>query len=807
MAKPSKPIVKKEVKSVSPVPKKIVKKKPFFNGLQSPSLLLKAIVIRFKAGFRYLITSPVAQLKGFSLDSFTNSNSAIYRLAFVTMIVFSILIMPVLSFDYGLTWDEKIQRDYGKEIIEYYASGKKDTSLFDQTKHLYNTMLYYGCSFDVLTGIVHDKLAPTSDEFELRHIINSLFGIFMMIYTALIARFLGNWRAACLAFIFCMLSPSLFGHSMNNPKDIPFAASYIFTIYFMLRFLKQLPQAHIKNLFFMAIGIGWTVSTRAGGIILIAFLGLFIGLLWLYQIKKSGISSAFGQIKRYAVYFSITSIAGYFIGLIIWPYGQRAPLTNPMKALKSLSNVNYLHTYENFDGLRIYMSNVPWYYTIKWISIGTPLFILIGLAIAIGGFAQMKKKINYWFIGLLTFIFVFPIFYIVYKNSMVYNGWRHFLFVYLSLVIIAALSWEYLLSNSNIKWVKIGAGVVLLGLLAKVGFWMVKNHPNQYIYFNELIGGTEGAKGNYEMDYYSNTVKQAVYWLVENEKLQHKKVKLVSNNELLTVTNYTTKIADSIQVVWTRDYERYKQDWDYAIFTTRTFSPSQLKNGYFPPKGTIHTIDVEGVPVCAIVKRLNKLTSQGYSFSSKFQYDQALPFYLQAIEADSTDEEAIRMSGLCLLNLGKPDEALYYIDKSIALNPEGFMAYYLKAFYYLGKEDVEKAENFFKISIKNRINNGDAHAELGSIYLEKGLSSMAIDSYLKALEFGNTQARTFTNLGVAYINNQNYETALNYLNAAINKDPSYLPAYKSMAECFERYGDMETAARIRARMAQIQQGG
>jgi tetratricopeptide (TPR) repeat protein len=280
-------------------------------------------------------------------------------------------------------------------------------------------------------------------------------------------------------------------------------------------------------------------------------------------------------------------------------------------------------------------------------------------------------------------------------------------------------------------------------------------------------------------------------------------VKLVSNNELLTVTHYTEKISDSIQVVWTRDYERYKQDWDYAIFTTRTFSPSQLKNGFYPPKGTIKTIDVDGVPICAIVKRPDKFLSDGYALSSKNRYAEALPYFDKATQSDPNNEEGYRMAGLCLLNLGRQEDALKVIEKSVELNPEGFMSYYLKAFYYLDKKDPDTAEKYFKISIQNRINNGDAHAELGNIYLDKGLTAMALESYKKSIEFGNTQPRTYTNMGVAYINVENYETAISLFNLAINKDPGYLPAYESMATCFERLGDLETANRIKARIAEL----
>jgi hypothetical protein len=45
---------------------------------------------------------------------------------------------------------------------------------------------------------------------------------------------------------------------------------------------------------------------------------------------------------------------------------------------------------------------------------------------------------------------------------------------------------------------------------------MISNHPNQYIYFNELYGGVEKAFGYYELDYYQNSGKVGTDWIKEN---------------------------------------------------------------------------------------------------------------------------------------------------------------------------------------------------------------------------------------------------------------------------------------------------
>ncbi len=43
-----------------------------------------------------------------------------------------------------------------------------------------------------------------------------------------------------------LASPRFIGHAMNNPKDIPFAAAYVFTLYYIVRFQAEAPRVSRK---------------------------------------------------------------------------------------------------------------------------------------------------------------------------------------------------------------------------------------------------------------------------------------------------------------------------------------------------------------------------------------------------------------------------------------------------------------------------------------------------------------------------------------------------------------------------------
>jgi hypothetical protein len=78
------------------------------------------------------------------------------------------------------------------------------------------------------------------------------------------------------------------------------------------------------------------------------------------------------------------------------------------------------------------------------------------------------------------------------------------------IVTIAAIMLDRL-----IDWPKARlAQRALLTVLVLYGVYhaslMVRLHPNQYIYYNAFIGGTDGAAGNFKLDYWANSYAETV---------------------------------------------------------------------------------------------------------------------------------------------------------------------------------------------------------------------------------------------------------------------------------------------------------
>jgi hypothetical protein len=71
--------------------------------------------------------------------------------------------------------------------------------------------------------------------------------------------------------------------------------------------------------------------------------------------------------------------------------------------------------------------------------------------------------------------------------------------------------------------------VLLAAGLVNVLAFDVRFHPNQAIYFNELVGGPRGAFAKFDMDYWGNCVLQAVAWSAETARLSGRPITISGN--------------------------------------------------------------------------------------------------------------------------------------------------------------------------------------------------------------------------------------------------------------------------------------
>ncbi len=757
---------------------------PQFNRLAE--ILKTALTARLNWFVLAPLKGPFAQAKP--------GNAPINRLAFVIILLAAIVLLPKLSFDYGISWDAKRHNIYGYEMLKYFDTDGEDKTALSETSST-NEFRYYGEHFNVISAWLNTYVKPWG-EFETRHFLNALYGLLAMLFAALAAKEIGGWRAGVFALLFIIFSPVFFGHSMNNPTDIPFAAGCAMALYYLIKVLRNLPAPKFAYLLWCGIGIGVAIGARIGGIVFYAYAGLFIGLSWLGYMRKNGWNNAFKSVIPYLMSGITIIVVAHLVGISLWPFGQEEWLTNWYVALKkSTSSEFFTYNHELFEGVRMYMANVPWYYLPWFIIINSPLFVLVGFVLLLALAFLWKKKFEstYLLIPVVLFVFLFPIVYAEIQSMYYYNGWRHYLFTYPPLIVLTAVGWESLMRVFKDTITPKVIALVAIGMISLPAIWMVKNHPNEVVYFNELVGGTKGAYGNYELDYYSNSCRKAAEWIAQQEPTDT--IVVAINNEPLTAAYYAQRINPNIQFQWVREYEEGRPFWDYAIYTSRTYSKNELLNGGFPPKGTVYKVEADGIPLAVVVKRDVYYMPLGYKAFESNQFDSAVYYFTQAADWNPMDEEAFRMKGKALFAAQQPDSAIVALNKAIEIFPENYTAICdLGLVYANAKNDLDKALSCFKKANELKYNYTDAYFYSAKVEFARNNISGGIKFLENAVKRGgNSVPQIYYELGLAYYKNGSYAKAEENLKLCLTMEPKNAMGYRLLSEVFTKENKTQEA--------------
>ena len=695
----------------------------------------------------------------------------------IFILISSILLITVvvMSKDAGISGDEYFKEEHAEKVYNFYQSRGKDKSAVDTELPLQK---YNGQSFDNIVYAIN-KTFNVKDIYRSRHFFNALAGFLLILFTGLISLSLFGWRAGILAMLFMFFSPKILGHSLNNPKDIPFAATYTFSLFFIFNFIRELPKPKIKTIVFITLGIAASISIRIGGLILAPYLALFVGVYYLTEKSFYTKSGFFGALKIGGVII-IISVCSYFIGLLLWPYGLANPIKNPFEALRTMTDYD-VGLYQLFEGEIQKSSNFPWYYGIKYILITTPLFIFAGFFL-FNMFLVTKKhnKNNYLLYSFLFFAFAFPIAYTIYKHSNLYGGWRHLLWTYSPFVVLAAGGTNYLLASKN-NYIKYATAALILVLMFGPVKHTIKNHPLQYIYYNEMVGGVKGAFGEYEMDYYYVSLREGAEWLIENE---------LSDAPVTIATHHTSILSElfreipSAKISYVRYYEKSRNDWDYSIWVATHISKYQLDNAGWPPKGTIYTMQVDGIPVGAVVKRISDSDIKGFRAMRKNKLEDAKHYFNEFLNLYPNSEEVLSGYAELMLKSGKFDSAVYYADQSIKINPRQIDAVVAKAAALNSAKKFEEANKTSDRIIEIKPDYPEGHYMKGYALRFLNQPNQALKHFEIARNLKKNYYEADLYSAEILINYNNYEDALTLLNRIQQYRPNDIKTMALKAKCY-----------------------
>ncbi len=497
------------------------------------------------------------------------------------------LLVGLFTFqDYGMAWDEYLYYGYADAIGYAYSIPAHLSPDFDLDKAygpsegdhrnhgpgyiLFARLGVY--AIQALTGI---------DRIPLWHLFNFvtfLVGAYFVYKISL--RWL-NPPGALAATALYLTQPVLWEHGFINPKDTPFATTFIATVYFGLRMVDRFPSPDFElrkdwpNLLVTGVLIGLATNQRMTGPLLAVMLVLYALLL--------------GQ-KKSLLWFLPVGFIAMVTAYITWPYLWDTPVATFIEVLKLMTSYsttpNVLFMGDLYRSFELPQRYLPWLLGITLTEPVWPLF-LIGSVIAVVKF--FKRQLAWKSLSIIVFWFAFMFLYVLILRPATYDNYRHFLFILPPIFILGGFVFDKIYQRVSAKWVyALLVMIVLLpGIVADI-----RLHPYQYTYYNSIVGGTGGAAGQYETDYWLTCYKEALEQLAA---ITDEPVDLYVRREFYIAQYYA---PDNVNVY---DFARKAvQPGDYVLWSARAEPGVQVLND---ENFYALTVEREGAVFCALQRR------------------------------------------------------------------------------------------------------------------------------------------------------------------------------------------------------------
>ncbi len=508
------------------------------------------------------------------------SDSLRRRFPLLLFVVLYLLLANFTFKDFGETFDESGVYTRGIVLHQYLFHDNVVNFLQKTTpddgvviyNHFYSLMLSF--------------LNPSSD-LDNYHWLNMFFAllVFIGLYELLLNQTQKPWLAL-LGPVFLALTPRFLGDIPANPKDMPFGVFYLLSLWAIYHFYRK-PQTHpYVKVLVLGLIFGETQASRLLGLTLYPVYILF-DLHFFYHSAKHSLEDWKKHLFEVASLLTLVFMLSSFMMILTWPY-LGSNYFNHFAELLGISKNFFWNNNVLFMGKEIPTSQLSWIYLPVWFLVTTPLFILFFLA---SSFIFIKSKMaNPLYILMGVAVTVNAAFYLILK-PVIYDGLRHFLFLLPVLAAIAALSAAEWIQNAK----KNSLFKIILCLCALNGltvvYHLVRLHPYEYIYFNELTGGLKGSEGRFENDYWGASFKEAVDWLEKNAATDPKKTyKVTGSGNSYQIFYYFTP-----NMKWV-DKEKIKEA-DFYISYTRDNLQAEAA-----PSKVIHVVEREGVPLNYVFK-------------------------------------------------------------------------------------------------------------------------------------------------------------------------------------------------------------
>ena len=498
----------------------------------------------------------------------------------IVLLCLSLLIGFCIYDDYGISWDDPMQRSTGEINYNYVFKGDNALKTFNERD--------YGVAFELPLIIIEKvfNIKDTRNVYLMRHLATYLFFVFSAFICFLLIEILyKNKLLAACGFLLLLLNPLIYTHAFFNTKDIPFLSMFI-VCFFLTALAFKINRYHLFIMLGMACGL--LTNLRIMGILLVICIGLclLIDMIIVINHKKLRTKSLI-HVLAFSLAFLITL---YATGPFLWA----SPLHNFITTFRNMS-VFRQEVPVLYFGQLIKAPDLSRMYCLVWFLISTPILYLLF------GFFGIGLVIYKFFRNPLLFItnslernnliylacFFGPIMAVIIFKSVLYDGWRQLYFIYPSFVLLILFGLNQLFKTKAKK-----SAIILLFIgFSSIGIFMIKNHPFQYVYFNQFVSSKKENhfRKNFDMDYWGISYKKSLDYILENDTSKAIKI---------SVANYSGCVNGQILKPEQRKRITFVDEKDAKYFITNyrwhpkeyTYPSAQIFHSFTVSNNSINTI-------------------------------------------------------------------------------------------------------------------------------------------------------------------------------------------------------------------------
>ena len=418
-----------------------------------------------------------------------------------------LLVGLVIVDDYGGGADTPKDRIMAARNLAF-ITGAADR--LDGYNHEHDT--YYSVVFDLPLLLIERGLglADSRSHYLLQHLVTHGFFLVGGFCCSLLVYRLSHSRVvALLALLLFLLQPRLYAHSFFNSRDLPFLSMFMVTLYVTHRAFRT---ETVGAFVLCGVCVGLLTNLRIMGVMLypavLALRGLDLG------------QAGRGARPHVLVTGAVFALAGPCTLYVLSPYLWADPFAF-VTAWQALAHIHHTADTELFQGRLVSAYHLPPHYIPTWVAISTPLVTLLCSAlgvIRVGLCSALRPRealgnTDVRFGLLLVACVTLPVVAIIVLGSHLYSGWRHVFFLQAPLCGLAGL---------GLKWAgemgrQVAPGVyALVGVgVLMTGVEMVRLHPHQQVYFNELVDRTtpEYLRNHYVLDPWRISCREGLEFL------------------------------------------------------------------------------------------------------------------------------------------------------------------------------------------------------------------------------------------------------------------------------------------------------